>query len=278
MIDSQDTHHESESSQSLILGTHFNADGKAVKRLEDYDAEDYITPPPTVINQNSSSIMNAPQKDKNAAQANKTPLMKFPLVVGFNCISDFELDLLKKNQTEKKIWEEFSSNLPDSREIEEEGGQGLLPRLDIVVSGDKKITPIILLALVRGIPIVRISFLLYCLFKNEIPNFSEHEVTYFPEMSRFNFSRLGLDLKGLKLSIDTFPGSTEHSILSSDVLGLVLKEIGGCKVNARKDSDFILSDRSNSCTVSTIFKKVDLRWIVDSILQRKFLDVNKYFF
>lgn len=150
-------------------------------------------------------------------------------------------------------------------------------QLNILISADNVVTPLVLLALARDAFIVKPSFTFDCSAHHKIVAPGPHEVGYFPKKAERSKS-MQVVLKDLKLAIDIFGRSHTHIFLGDPILEHVIAEMGGKLVRRNTDADFIISDKNEKLASSTIFKKVDYRWLLDSLLKNALLKVTDYYF
>lgn len=148
---------------------------------------------------------------------------------------------------------------------------------DLLVCEDSNINCLVMLAILRGAAIVRPSYVYECERKGKPVPTEAFEVSYFPKKSERKTDMSG-SLKDLRFSIDVFPGSSNHQILCDPMLEYVISEMGGILVRKNSYGDFIISDRAAKFAMSSIFKKVDFNWLVDSLLKNKLQPVENYYF
>jgi hypothetical protein len=150
-------------------------------------------------------------------------------------------------------------------------------QLDVLVTEDNKVTPLLLLALARGCHIVKSSYIYETWSLRKSVNPSHHEVSYFPKkFDRHKTMRRTLD--NLKIAIDVFGRSNSHPFLGEPTLEYVVAEMGAKLVRRITDADFIVSDKREKLATSTIFKKVHYEWLTDSLLKNQLQPVQDYYF
>lgn len=183
------------------------------------------------------------------------------LGVAFHNLHEFELKQLSKtaNSLNFKIMQQASDPL------------------NILICGDSQISALILLALARGATIVRPAYIYECAKQNVILKPEDFEVTYFPSAS-IRIKQRGCSLKDIRFSIDAFPGSNSHPVLSDANLENLLQELEGTLVKHNTYADFIVSDKDCKHAHSTVYKKLDYRWLYDSLLAGSLRDLGSYFF
>ena len=222
------------------------------------------TPPSTSAVKHDASLQLAPKKMSLEARGFHEPQLRFPLSVAFSGVSTAERDELS-NAEASVLWRVFNS------------AGDRLP--DVIISGDAAFTSLVLLGITRYIPILKTAFLHKLIKDSAVPPLHDFEVERFPSLKqRFARKDIQLSLNNLKLEIDVFPGSFSHPIIGGTGLSLVLKSIGAEVVRSRRTADFIISDKSNPFTKSTVYKKVDIEWVIESILHSCIVPVEKYFF
>lgn len=150
-------------------------------------------------------------------------------------------------------------------------------QINVLISQDSKLTPLVLLALVRDAFIVRPTFAFDSSEKKKIILPETHEVSFFPRKSERPKS-LKNSLNNLKLAIDVFAKSSSHAFLGDPIFEQVIAEMGGGLVRRICDSDFIISDKTEKLAASTVFKKVHFMWLADSLLKNVLLPVQDYYF
>ena len=150
-------------------------------------------------------------------------------------------------------------------------------QMNLLISQDSKLTPLVLLALVRDAFIVKPSFAFESQDKKRISQPDAHEVAYFPKKCE-RTRNLKNSLNNLKLAIDVFGKSASHTFLGDPIFEQVIAEMGGGLVRRICDSDFIISDKNEKLAASTVFKKVHFMWLVDSLLKNILLPVQDYYF
>lgn len=222
------------------------------------------TPPSTGPICRETSLQMAPKKMEAEVPGYQDPQLKFPLSVAFSGVTTAERDMLT-NAESAVLW----------RAYHQTGDR--LP--DIIICGDSAFTSLVLLGITRYIPILNTAFLHKVIKDSAIPPLQGFEIERFPSMKqRFARKDIQLSLNCLKLEIDVFPGSFNHPIIGGIGLALVLRSIGADVVRSRRMADFIISDRNNPYTKSTVYKKVDVEWVIESILHGCIIPVEKYFF
>lgn len=150
-------------------------------------------------------------------------------------------------------------------------------QLNVLVSQDNKKSPIVFLALARDAFIVKPSFAYECFERKKVVSPLSHEVGYFPKKSE-RLKSMKTSLKDAKMSIDIFSRSSQHPFLGDPMLEYIIVEMGGKLVRRNTDADFIISDKLEKVAVSSIFKKVDYNWLLDSLLQNCLQPVQNYYF
>lgn len=181
--------------------------------------------------------------------------------IAFNNLHEFELSQLANAATELnfKIMQSPSDYF------------------DILVSGDNELSGLLLLGLARGAAIVKPAYIYESVKQKKALKPAAFEVCYFPNLSE-RTTQLDTVLKDLRFAIDVFPKSSTHPVLSDPLLENLLQELGGTLVKHNSYSDFIISDKDFKHAHSTVYKKVDYRWLYDSLLSSSLKDINNYFF
>ena len=148
---------------------------------------------------------------------------------------------------------------------------------DIVVSSDCKPTCILLLVLLRGGAVVSVEYVYQ--YSQGIPDYREYELSTNKHLTlsdRPN-NMMGI-MTGAKVVLDTFPGSSSHPIIADELFPKILQLLGAIIVDDYMESTYIISDRSVASAASTIFKKIDFNWIVDSIVGNRLQQIDAYIF
>lgn len=147
---------------------------------------------------------------------------------------------------------------------------------DVVVCSDSLPSCSLLLVLLRGGAAVTVDYL-HAIKKEPNIGYANFELAAFKRVTDRPNLLIGC-LQAEKVAIDTFPGSTSHPIIADRFLPALIECLGGVLVTHNTQSDMILSDRSVLAAKSSVFKKVDYRWLVDSILQNSIQDKQTYQF
>ena len=148
---------------------------------------------------------------------------------------------------------------------------------DFVVSSDCRPTCILLLVVLRGGAVVSVEFVYQ--FSQGIQDYRQYELqtNKLLRLSDRPNDMMGV-LSGAKVVLDTFPGSSSHAILADELFPKIIQLLGATIVNDYMESTYIISDRTIKTAGSTIFKKVDYNWIVDSIVGNRLLKTDAYIF
>lgn len=148
---------------------------------------------------------------------------------------------------------------------------------DILICEDSDLNCLVLLAILRGAAIVRPSYVYESDHKSKLIPMEPFEVNYFPKVKERS-ACMKTALKDLRFSIDNFPGSSVHKFLSDPMLEYLIAEMGGTLVKKNSYGDFIISAKNEKYAVSSIFKKVDYSWLIESLLKNKLQPVENYYF